>query len=270
MLVLLCGLPLFAAPDNDSFAERLPIETEVSIAANTANATREANEPVHDGKTWLHTLWYEWTAPESGGYYFETVSIYPPGLSIYQGTSLSALVEVPSRRRYATDNSRLILPFRATEGQRYAIVLHDDRQRTNEFIIRHSIPHDDFEKSLEVILDAELHLDAPGATIEPGEEALHEYGFSVWHRFVAPTDGGYVAHAEGGYPLVFRGDSLSNLQPAEIVPLERYVYGFPFRAAAGETLYIVVGNTGGYRLRVNAAAPNDDFANRTPSSAITL
>jgi hypothetical protein len=234
-----------------------------TIYADTTGASREPNEPFHHGTNAIHTLWYEFTAHETGGHYIERpFDFTPPGFSIYQGGGIGALTEVP-QTVYATSDSRTIITFRAVAGQKYAIALHDHLERTNQFSMRIGVPRDEFENASEITLGAGDLFDALAATIQPGEAAIHEFQNSVWHRFTAPANGGYFAQTQdGGYPLVFRGNSFSNLVLATPLHRERYIYGFPFYASAGETLYIAVVDTAGYRLRVDAAAPNDQFINR--------
>ena len=90
-------LSALAPPANDEFARRTPIpgSSAVLTVANQ-NATRDAFEPWHQGRLSLATSWWTWTAPTSGQLKLQFRDRSPQNwITIYQGDSLTALVEVP-------------------------------------------------------------------------------------------------------------------------------------------------------------------------------
>ena len=90
------NLPVLAGRDN--FAARITLPGAAGdITANNLNATREDGEPSHAGQRGGRSVWYAWTAPDTGiltvstrGSSFDTL------LAIYAGGSVSNLTSVVS------------------------------------------------------------------------------------------------------------------------------------------------------------------------------
>ena len=62
-----------AAPVNDNFANATAIGgLNGTQSGSTATATGEAGEPLHAGFTGGHSVWFRWTAPQSGRWFFRT------------------------------------------------------------------------------------------------------------------------------------------------------------------------------------------------------
>lgn len=257
-------------PANDAFAGRANIaEVGQYFDANTQGATREPGEPSHNVTTHSRTLWYEWSAPSTGGFYLEVWTRDPtPVFAIYQGDTVSNLVAIPSETFFdstAFSYGRLTT-FRAVAGEKYAIVLADHLFRTSRFRIQHGVAHDDFENALDLPFDTEVQYPSMGATMQPGEPIQRlETTATVWHRFTAPTNSTYVALATGGFPSVYRGTALTNLSLTDPASTNIAMQVFPFRAAVGETVYISMQVTppARYSLKIVPGAANDDFADRT-------
>lgn len=78
-------------PPNDDFADRTHLTgTPINISDNIRYATTEPGDPTNRNRS----LWYSWTAPESGAYVITTRAL--PGfftsfLGIYEGSDLSGL-----------------------------------------------------------------------------------------------------------------------------------------------------------------------------------
>ncbi len=85
-------------PLNDNFADRLVL-TGIKGEATGGNyyATRETGEPLHAGTAGGASVWWEWTAPDTGTVIFDTFgSSFDTILAIYSGSSLQTLNEIAS------------------------------------------------------------------------------------------------------------------------------------------------------------------------------
>lgn len=117
---------LAAPPANDDFANATPITGATGSAAGTnLEATLEVDEPVPSfsdfGNPTGRSVWWTWTAPQSGVFVFDTLGSGPDKnnddfdhvLTIYTGTSLTDLEEVNSQE--------VPIPVVAVAGQTYFI-----------------------------------------------------------------------------------------------------------------------------------------------------
>ena len=88
-------------PANDNFANaQLLTGSAALVSVNTAGATRQVGEPVHDGITGGASVWYRWTAPATGAWTVDTTgSAFTPLLAVYTGSSLTSLSVVASNKR---------------------------------------------------------------------------------------------------------------------------------------------------------------------------
>ncbi len=95
--VILGAGSVLAQPANDSFATptQLGSATSGSIPDDTTGATAEPNEPAHAGFTATNSLWYTWTASQSGDVQFDTIgSAIDTVLAVYTGNSLGSLTQI--------------------------------------------------------------------------------------------------------------------------------------------------------------------------------
>jgi thiol-disulfide isomerase/thioredoxin len=92
----LAPVPCQAQPANDLFANRQVLSgASVVQSGSSVGATKEPGEPNHAGDSGGKSVWFSWTAPQSGlvgvattGSSFDTV------LEVYTGTSLTSLTPV--------------------------------------------------------------------------------------------------------------------------------------------------------------------------------
>lgn len=109
---------------NDDFVNAQPITgTSNSVSSSNLYGTYELSEPNHVGDiTSTSSVWYRWTAPESGWVTFEVSGGFDALLAIYAGSELGSLVEV-----VANDNSGASLisrgSFAAAEGTTYMVAV---------------------------------------------------------------------------------------------------------------------------------------------------
>src|SRR4029077_193381 len=98
-------------------------------------ATREANEPLHDGKQGSHSVWLQWTAPANGVATFNTRgSSFDTLVAIYTGTALTNLVVVADdddRGDYFTSEA----VFNAQAGTNYAIAVDGRASASGDIVL---------------------------------------------------------------------------------------------------------------------------------------
>ena len=82
----------------DQFAQPIVLNAPgTGIVRSNVGATTQADEPLHAGTSHAASLWYRFTAPDTGNYLFHTTnSGIDTALAIYTGTSLDSLTELAS------------------------------------------------------------------------------------------------------------------------------------------------------------------------------
>jgi hypothetical protein len=95
-------------PPNDNFASAAPLTGQITEEPNGTrsyfgdqsgynyNATKETGEPKHDGDQGGASVWYTWTAPESGVARFGLCCGATTLLGVYTGNAVNALTPVGS------------------------------------------------------------------------------------------------------------------------------------------------------------------------------
>lgn len=120
-------------PQNDKFAASITLEGLSNVVhGNNFRACVERGEPRHGtGKFIDRTVWYDWTAPESGWVKFDTSESYPARhyVAVYTGQSLPELQEVacnnyPEKEIEAPDSIR----FKAVKDTTYHIAVGSNAQ----------------------------------------------------------------------------------------------------------------------------------------------
>ncbi|HWW00693.1 MAG TPA: Calx-beta domain-containing protein [Candidatus Acidoferrum sp.] len=112
-LGLLAGLGLaatsaWAQPANDRFQNATPIGGQFgSVVGSNLGATNQPGEPSHAGNPATWSIWYAWTAPESGEVTFDTLGstnavgqIMDTVLAVYTGSTVSQLLQVAANDDY--------------------------------------------------------------------------------------------------------------------------------------------------------------------------
>ncbi|SHL19802.1 hypothetical protein SAMN02745216_04793 [Desulfatibacillum alkenivorans DSM 16219] len=91
------GADMDDPPPNDDFGDALALTGSSGAAwGHNANASSEAGEPSHAGHLDA-SVWWTWTAPESGSYFFKVYDAYcDTVLAVYTGNSVDGLTEAAS------------------------------------------------------------------------------------------------------------------------------------------------------------------------------
>lgn len=124
----------YAPPLNDDFvnAEILSggsgLITPASSPNNIRVATSESGEPLHAGQVGGGSVWFELTAPQSGQVIMNTVgSGFDTLLGVYQGSSVTTLLEIASNDDDGSTQGTSQVVFWATAGNTYKIAV-DSKQ----------------------------------------------------------------------------------------------------------------------------------------------
>jgi hypothetical protein len=123
-----------SVPENNKFAASITLEGPTGVVqGNNFRAYVEPGEPRHGTAMFIdRTVWYDWTAPESGWARFDTAESYPARhyLAVYTGQSLQELREVacnnyPEREIEWPDFVR----FKAFKDTTYRIAVGSNQQQ---------------------------------------------------------------------------------------------------------------------------------------------
>lgn len=90
---LTATLTFTPAPTNDYFIDRVPLEGSVfTVTTPILGAGLETNEPPHQERFGMRSVWYQWTAPASGNVMVTSLSTFPMAIvDVYQGDSFETL-----------------------------------------------------------------------------------------------------------------------------------------------------------------------------------
>lgn len=117
-------ITVFSGVRNDNFALRAKLNGATFFAtATSAQATAEAGEPAHAGNTAAKSLWWTWTAPESGPVTISTDgSSFDTVLAVYEGSAVNALQPVINNND-ASGSTTSAVRFNVVEGHTYQIAV---------------------------------------------------------------------------------------------------------------------------------------------------
>src|SRR5438093_20288 len=111
-------------PPNDDFADRIVLEG-ILVTTNGSNlhATAESGEPSHSGLRARRSVWWSWTAPDSGTVEITTAgSDFDTLLAIYKGATFPSLTLVAANDDWNGSASSRVR-FAAVPGQSYQIAV---------------------------------------------------------------------------------------------------------------------------------------------------
>lgn len=123
------------------FASRQPIATTNTVfVGDNTNGTREAAEPRHARKPGGRSVWYRWTAPDTGIATFETTgSSFDTLLAVYTGSSLQTLKPIAANDdvpgRFLASEVR----FNTVQGAEYQIAIDGLGGAIGEFVLSWAI-----------------------------------------------------------------------------------------------------------------------------------
>jgi hypothetical protein len=112
-------------PSNDNFTNATVILSDsITYDIATTYASKQVGEPNIAGNIGGHSVWWTWTAPQSGTVTIATTgSSYDTLLGVFTGSSISALTVVTNSDGAARSTGLAYLTFNVTQGTQYQIAL---------------------------------------------------------------------------------------------------------------------------------------------------
>lgn len=281
-------------PPNDAFAASQPLSgaEDVRLGDSSDGATKETGEPDHAGNPGGASIWYSWTAPESGPAVVDTAqSSYDTLLAVYTGASVDSLTEIGSNDDVApgSDTSSRV-SFEAETGQTYRIAVDgfSGASGTVRLLVSGTVtrPPNDAFASAQPLSGSDVSRESDTnrkATKEAGEPAHagNPGGASIWYSWTAPASGPIVVETAGSdfdtLLAAYVGSSVDSLTE---VAFNDDVSGLQtsrmnFTASSGMTYRIAVDGYNGsedaatgkvklFLTQSETGPSNDSFATPTP------
>ncbi len=267
---------LVGRPANDNFAGSGIAGADGTVSGSNTDATGQTGEPAIAGSPADTTVWYSWTAPESGPTSFNTRdAAFDTTLNVFTGSTFGTLASVASNDDFnGTLQSKVT--FNATAGTTYRIAVDGFSAAHGSFSLQYAqnSPANDNFASPAVITGATGKTSANTArsTGEPGEP---NHGSipdrSVWYSWTAPETGTAVAHTrESNFDTViaaYTGTTITGL--TQLASNDQFngtnQSKITFPVTAGTTYRIAVDGFGattgalGMQWSINPPA-NDNFS----------
>jgi hypothetical protein len=272
-------LAVVPRPSHDDFAGALGVSYPQRYDSSNENATAQADEPLHAGRSGGHSVWFTWTANRSGDVRLATCTAeFDTLLAVYTGATVAALTPVASNDdsdRCGTGSAKSALTFTAAVGTTYRIAVDGEDGTWGTFTLQVGQPANDNFADAQTLTGRELTVTAAttAAGTEPGE-GNHAGGAArntVWYRWTAPVDGAFTlstCDTQADTQLaVYRGNTLptltevtSNENAGDACAANEYASMVTIQAAAGVEYRIVVGAYSDAQLRLTGPPANDAFA----------
>ncbi len=214
-------LSLPATVKNDAFSNARTITgAQGGVYGSTAGATKEVGEPTHGGTPISKSVWFRWTAPQSGMVAFDTLGGYfDTTLGVYRGTAVSGLTLVATNDDFYGTLSRV--SFTAVANTTYFVAVDGYNGAAGVVRLNWSMTagtwNDNFA-SAQIISGSrgDVAGNSMGATVEASEPYhADQGGSSIWYRWTAPANGSFTFDTEGSsfdtVLAVYRGTSVAGL-----------------------------------------------------------
>jgi len=294
----LFSLELSGRPANDDFDQNHDLgPAPVSTGGTTRFASKESGEPNHAGDPGGHSVWFNWTATETG-----PVDLYACGrqpgvdtlLAAYTGGALGSLVPVAAnddvpripQNELCNQDGNSEVVFTATAGTTYWFAVDTkDGEGRYTLGLEDAPQNDDLANAQKLF--APLPTFGSGFTKLAGKEsgepshAGDAGGHSVWFEWRAPTSGSVAFQtctSEAGFDTVlgvYTGAGIGGLTPVVSGDDGQGRKGCrstdsvaQFTAAAGTAYLIAVdgkaGSSGNFQLIAEGVQVNDDFGKAQP------
>jgi hypothetical protein len=180
-----------AAPSNDNFTNATAVGgMSGSQSGSTTTATGEPGEPLHAGFGGGRSVWYRWTAPQTGRWFFRTLgSNYDTTLAIYTGNALNALTKLVSNDDSPAGGTTSYVEFIAQAGGVYQVAIDGDEGASGNFSLawQSILPANDNFAAATAITGVfgfrnGFNIGATSQADEPNA------GNSIWYRWTAPRN----------------------------------------------------------------------------------
>jgi len=251
-------------PSNDSFANaHVLVGPSGIILDHTEGSTLEPGEEVLDAYA-EGSLWYQWTPPTNGTYYFKVTcgSVCRQEPPIYTGTAISNLVRMPVLDGGLLASTGVVyriqivalIPWGPTP---FALTWSFASPRNDDFFAAQSVT----TQTVATAWSGSITGSNLGATWQFGEPEFNTGHRSVWYLWRAPFSGIATFDTLGSSfntllaiytqrpKYVFTADSIGNLELValsdDIDPQTNLQTRVSFSAEGGHKYWIVVDGTGG-------------------------
>jgi hypothetical protein len=280
-------------PSNDDFSQPLAVKGTGFVAEGTnAGATKELGEPAHGGDPGGHSVWFSWTAPDTGVASLSTChSSFDARLVVYEGDAVDGLEPLSRSFHDPSCAGATYEGFGVTAGESYRFALDSATASgtlpaaVGAFLVEAHVgpgyrQNDLFGRALPLGAGAEGEVawDNGDATREAGEphHAGRRGGSSLWYtwtpRFSGPVSFDTCESSLDTLLAVYDGAALSSLMPvasnddSDGTRCPRSTGSeLRFDAVAGTTYRIAIDGAGGaegsFTLRRRQTL---DFRDRTP------
>ncbi len=280
-------------PANDMFTNRtiLPSIDKITVTGDNMHASSEDDEPKHAGLNNGKSVWWEWTAPQTGPVQISTSdSDFDTLLAVYTGNSVTSLVTIASNNDDPVFGGiTSTLSFDAIKGITYHIAVdglmfgdyYDSVDNGNIVLsIVQVVSPDNDNFSNQILVSGDL-IDITGsnqnATKETGEpeHAGDSGGASVWWSWRPPFSGFATISTIGSdfdtTLAVYTGTSVTNLIPIvsnnDIDPGGgEFTSAVTFYTSSNITYQIAVDGfqamTGRIQLKIVLTTPSKILSNR--------
>jgi hypothetical protein len=258
-------------PANDDFLNAITLAgSSVNGTANSAGATAESGEPSHNGNAAGKSLWWTWTASQTGPVRISTAgSAFDTVLAVYSGTSLYSLLETASNDD-ANGTRQSAVEFEAVLGKTYRIAVDGYEGDSGAVVLevtQSDAPLNDNFANAQALNTADYDFaSASGssrkATAESGEPAHagSNASRSLWWTWTAPHSGSVTIDTAGSsfdtVLAVYTGTTMNSL--AAVASNDDFgsenTSSVTFQAVGGTTYLIALdgynGRSGKYELAI--------------------
>jgi PKD repeat protein len=258
-------------PANDDYLNATALAgSSANGTANSAGASAESGEPSHYGNPAEKSLWWTWTASQSGPVRISTAgSAFDTVLAVYSGTSLYSLLETASNDD-ANGTWQSAVEFEAVLGKTYRIAVDGYEGDSGAVVLevtQSDAPLNDNFANAQALNTADYDFaSASGssrkATAESGEPAHagSNASRSLWWTWTAQHSGSVTIDAAGSsfdtVLAVYTGTTMNSL--AEVASNDDFgsenTSSVTFQAVGGTTYRIALdgynGRSGTYELAI--------------------
>jgi uncharacterized repeat protein (TIGR03803 family) len=184
-----------SAATNDNFSNaQVLIGASGTTSGDNIGATKQAGEPDHAGNAGGSSVWYRWTAPSTGQFFFNTSgSDFDTLLAVYTGNNVNSLTPITSNDDANFDLTSAV-SILATSGTVYRVAVDGFDGETGAVALAWGPevpPANDYFTNAQLISGAAGSVTGTnvGATREIGEpdHAGSPASRSIWFRWTAPS-----------------------------------------------------------------------------------
>jgi hypothetical protein len=180
---------------NDAFADAISISGwKGSTFGANFGATAQPGEPAHAALAAASSVWWTWTAPETGSMTIDTLgSLIDTQLAVYTGSDVAALSPVASNANVSSGVLQSKVTFSATEGTTYRIAIDGKAGIKGLITLNWALiaGNNTFATARAITASGSDSSGTWNATRDTGENIFGGIGAgqTVWWAYTAPANG---------------------------------------------------------------------------------